>query len=77
MFTGIEKIINVFSEYEMLREGLDVNMEIERLYSVVDGLAVHALFEGERLDSKRVIQTLVYHLNSILKVDMALDMPEK
>lgn len=77
MFTGIEKIINVFSEYEMLREELDVNMEIERLYSVVDGLAVHALFEGERLDPKRVMQTLIYHLNSILKEDMALDMPEK
>lgn len=72
LFTGMEKVIYALAEYGMLQEGLDLEMEIERLYAVVDGLALHALFESERLDRQRVIQTLVYHLNAILKKEAAL-----
>lgn len=76
LFTGMEKIIHALSEYGFLREELDVDMEIERLYAMVDGLAVHALFERERLDPQRVMRTLVYHLNTILKEEAALQLPD-
>ena len=73
---GMEKIINGLAVYGLLREGLDLEMEVERLYAVVDGLAVHALFERERLDRNRVVKTLVYHLNSILRNEAALKLPD-
>ncbi len=73
---GMEKIINGLAVYELLREGLDLEMEVERLYAVVDGLAVHALFERERLDRNRVVKTLVYHLNSILRSEAALKLSD-
>ncbi|MGM9950596.1 MAG: TetR/AcrR family transcriptional regulator [Lysinibacillus sp.] len=73
--TGMEKIIDGLAVYGLLREGLNVELEVERLYAVVDGLAVHALFERERLDRDRVIRTLVYHLNSILRKEAALKLP--
>ncbi|WP_413366789.1 TetR/AcrR family transcriptional regulator [Lysinibacillus sp. 3P01SB] len=76
LLTGMEKIIHVLSEFGFLKEGVDLDMEIERLYAVVDGLAVHALFESKRLDRTRVIRTLVYHLNSILKNEAALKLSE-
>ncbi len=76
LLTGMEKIIHGLSEFGFLKEGVDLDMEIERLYAVVDGLAVHALFERERLDRTRVIRTLVYHLNSILKNEAALKLSE-
>ena len=74
--TGMEKIINGLAVYGLLREGLDMEMEVERLSAVVDGLAIHALFEPQRLDRNRVIQTLVYHLNSILKNEAALKLSD-
>lgn len=73
---GMEKIINGLAVYGLLREGLDLEMEMERLYAVVDGLAVHALFERERLDRNRVVKTLVYHLNSILRNEAALKLSD-
>ena len=73
---GMEKIINGLAVYGLLREGQDLEMEVERLYAVVDGLAVHALFERERLDRNRVVKTLVYHLNSILRNEAALKLPD-
>lgn len=76
LLIGMEKIIHGLSEFGFLKEGVDLDMEIERLYAVVDGLAVHALFERERLDRTRVIRTLVYHLNSILKNEAALKLSE-
>ncbi len=75
LFSGMEKTIYGLSEYGFLKEGLNLDLEVERLYAAVDGLAIHALFERERLDRDRVIRTLVYHLNSILKDEAVLKLP--
>jgi len=68
LWGGINKIVAELDRQGYLLEGLDLDLEVERLYAVLDGLAIHALFEPERLDRQRVIKTLTYHLNSILIV---------
>lgn len=49
----------------VLRAGLDLALEAERIYAVIDGLAVHALLEPERLrpeEMERVVRTSVSQL---------------
>lgn len=57
---------------ELERQGYLRGLEIERLDAVLDGLAIHALFEPERLNRDLVTRTLTYHLNSILRPESRL-----
>ncbi|MNP75913.1 hypothetical protein D3C76_1730530 [compost metagenome] len=50
-----------------LKEGLNLEFEIERLYALIDGLAMHALLDPERVDRSRIINVLQYHLDSICR----------
>jgi AcrR family transcriptional regulator len=45
--------------------GLDVDLEAERLYAVVDGLAVHAVVRPERATTDLVVAVLTRHLDSL------------
>ncbi|WOV89273.1 TetR/AcrR family transcriptional regulator [Sporosarcina oncorhynchi] len=65
IFTGVHKLIAYLASSDLLKEGLDLDLEAERLYAVVDGIAIHALFGADRLQSERVKQTLRYHIDSI------------
>lgn len=62
---GVQKLIDHLAASGALKEGLDLEMEVERLYSLIDGIAIHAFFEPERLKSERVIATIRYHIDSI------------
>jgi len=45
----ISLVVSFLDREGALREGLDLALEAERLYAIVDGLAVHALLEPGRL----------------------------
>lgn len=45
--------------------GLDVNLEAERLYAVVDGLALHAVVRPERAPAGQVAAVLARHLDGL------------
>lgn len=60
-------LIEYLEQNNLLRQDLDIEMESERLYALVDGLALHALLEPERLDSKRIVDVLTYHIMSICR----------
>lgn len=49
----------------MARSGLDVELEAEKLYALVDGLAVHRLMQPERLDVDRIESIVEQHLRSL------------
>ncbi|GIO84158.1 HTH-type transcriptional regulator PksA [Paenibacillus faecis] len=49
----------------MARSGLDVELEAEKLYALVDGLAVHRLMQPERLDVDRIESIIEQHLRSL------------
>lgn len=43
----------------------EAELEAERLYAVVDGLALHGLFRPERLSAEAMIATLARHLEEL------------
>jgi AcrR family transcriptional regulator len=51
---AVTKLFAYLSHEGVLREDLDIELEAERLYSIVDGLALHAFLEPERLSEDRV-----------------------
>lgn len=67
IYLGIYKMVEYLDEQGILKEDLDRDVEAERLYALVDGLALHAMLEPERLDKQRIIRVLIGHLDSISK----------
>ncbi|AIQ57439.1 TetR/AcrR family transcriptional regulator [Paenibacillus borealis] len=59
------QLIDYLDGHGLLRQELDKDNEAERLYAVVDGLALHAMLEPERLNKQRIIRVLNIHLDSI------------
>lgn len=63
-----EFIVNIFDYLEandFLKQERNKEFEIERLYALVDGLAIHAIMEPERLSSTRVKKVLQQHFDEI------------
>lgn len=67
IFTGMGNLINNLNEHNLLRKDLDTEIETERLYALVDGLALHAMLEPERLDKNRIVKVLTLHIDSICR----------
>jgi AcrR family transcriptional regulator len=65
IYQGMAKIIQSMDGLKLLRNDLNIDLEIERLYALIDGIALHALLEKERLNQERIHELFVYHLNSI------------
>ncbi|WP_310552027.1 TetR/AcrR family transcriptional regulator [Paenibacillus glufosinatiresistens] len=65
MRTGMQSLIAYLSEVRMLREGTDPELAAETLYSLVDGLAMHAYLEPGRLSKERIAAVLTGYLDSI------------
>lgn len=65
IFEGVQKVLGYLDAMDLLKEGVDLDLESERLYALIDGIAIHALFGAGRLDAERVKKTLHYHIDSI------------
>lgn len=61
----IVQIIDYLDQHELFKQGLDKDDEAERLYALVDGLALHAMLEPDRMNKQRVTRVLNVHLDSI------------
>jgi len=66
-FPQIRKILTYLQRQELLQEGLDPETEAERLYAIIDGIAVHAMLETKRLQPERIEHVFRHHLDSICK----------
>lgn len=62
---GMQKLIHYLHTMNSLKTDLNLDLEVERLYALIDGIAMHALLDPERLNSDRVIKTIHYHMDSI------------
>jgi AcrR family transcriptional regulator len=58
-------VVRVLTEAGAARSGLDLDLEAERLYAVLDGLAVHAASRPTALPPDRARQVLAAHLDSL------------
>lgn len=65
IWKGVQKLIYYLNQISLLKPELDLELETERLYSLIDGIAIHALLEPERLDAERVRKTIHYHIDLI------------
>ncbi|REB05230.1 TetR family transcriptional regulator [Sporosarcina sp. BI001-red] len=60
-----QRLLTFLQEQGLLKSTCQLEMEIERLYGLIDGLAIHAILNPERLDPEHVQKTIIYHIDSI------------
>lgn len=65
VYDGMKKLIDFLTAHRLLRPGLDAEIETETLYAIVDGIAMHALLEPERVTKERVERVLTRYLDDI------------
>ncbi len=65
IYEGVGRLLAYLKREGKLREELNLELEAERLYAVLDGLALHMLLDSARLDSQRARDVLEQHLASI------------
>ncbi|GAB1532432.1 MULTISPECIES: TetR/AcrR family transcriptional regulator [Brevibacillus] len=65
IYAGVRKLLDSADQMNLLRKELDKEMETEKLYAVIDGLALHAYLEPQRVDGERITKVLEHHLASL------------
>ncbi|TWD79912.1 TetR family transcriptional regulator [Kribbella amoyensis] len=60
-----ESVIALLSENGALRDGLDAEVETDRLHALIDGLSTHVAVVPSRTSPERVRQVLTAHLASL------------
>ncbi len=65
MLQGITLMLSQLNQHGLLKKGLDMEVEIERLRALVDGLALHAMISPEKYTEAKLTHILKSHLNEI------------
>lgn len=63
---ALNQLLSVLEANNRLKSGINLQEEIETLYALVDGLAIHCLFAPERLTKERIVPIIVNHVNRLL-----------
>ena len=67
VFLGIQKLMGFLQQLDLLKSDIDLELETERLYALIDGLALHAMLNPRRVDRELTEKVLVHHLEQICK----------
>jgi AcrR family transcriptional regulator len=67
---GMGGLLRNLDKGGFLRPGLDLDLETETVYALVDGLALHVLVDPRRLGRDQVIRVLNRYLDSIFRPDV-------
>lgn len=62
---GMSRVFRLLDHYGLLRPDLDVSLESEVLYALVDGLALHAMLEPARIGREQAARVLNRYLDTI------------
>ncbi|GIP40401.1 HTH-type transcriptional regulator PksA [Paenibacillus sp. J31TS4] len=65
IYRCVSELLGFLEAQRLLRSGLDLALETERLYALVDGVALHALLEPERLGPDAIIHVLRLHIETL------------
>lgn len=65
IYDGVGRLIAYMEQHGLLRKETDAELETERLYALIDGVAMHALLEPHRVNRERIIRVFKHHLDSI------------
>ncbi|WP_062350622.1 TetR/AcrR family transcriptional regulator [Bacillus kwashiorkori] len=69
VFQGFKKLMDILKQGNFLKKEVNIDLETERLYALVDGLAIHAILQPERMTKERIEHVLALHLDEICKGD--------
>lgn len=61
-----ESLVRALSDAGLLKDGLEIRREVERLHALLDGLALHAAIQPQRTTPTRVRQLMRHHIESLL-----------
>ncbi|WP_067729848.1 TetR/AcrR family transcriptional regulator [Oceanobacillus damuensis] len=67
MHQGLKNVIHVLQLLQYAKDGLCLELEVNRLHAIVDGMAMHHLLNPEHFTEDEMKQTLIYHLQSLCK----------
>ncbi|MFF0829254.1 TetR/AcrR family transcriptional regulator [Brevibacillus sp. NPDC003359] len=67
IYAAIRKLLDSADQLNLLRDELDKEMEAEKLYAVIDGLALHAYLEPQRVNGERITRVLEHHLATLFQ----------
>ncbi|MEF2968705.1 TetR/AcrR family transcriptional regulator [Paenibacillus sp. M1] len=62
-----ELLIAALIESGSARNDLDRNLEAERFYALIDGLAIHAVLRPEMLSGEKIEAVLTHHLRTLCR----------
>lgn len=65
IYMGVQHIIRQLDRLHLLKKGVNKDMEAEMLYAMIDGLALHALLDPQRLNKDKITDLLNHYLDSI------------
>ncbi|KOY18445.1 TetR/AcrR family transcriptional regulator [Paenibacillus xylanivorans] len=60
-------VITYLMDLNLSRTGLDKELEIERLYALVDGLGIHAILRPDQMNTKIMEDILTMHLVTLCR----------
>jgi AcrR family transcriptional regulator len=59
-------LLRALDQAGVLKEGLDLRREVERLHALIDGLALHGAIQPDRTGPARIRQLLRHHIETLL-----------
>ncbi|WP_276358012.1 TetR/AcrR family transcriptional regulator [Cohnella caldifontis] len=65
LLDGMRNLVGYLRDTGLLRPELDPEEEAERLYALVDGLALHVMLDPARIGRERIVRLMAGHLDSI------------
>lgn len=65
IYTAAAFVVNTLLEQKLAKPGLDADMEAEKLYALVDGLAMHRMMRPDRLPAERLESIIDQHLQGL------------
>ncbi|MDN8587642.1 TetR family transcriptional regulator [Chryseobacterium mucoviscidosis] len=65
MYRSAQLVIQELQKQGMTCTGMDTEIETEKLYALIDGLAIHMLMQPERLTVKKVENVIEQHLSML------------
>ncbi|MEG7333992.1 TetR/AcrR family transcriptional regulator [Bacillus sp. 0102A] len=65
IYSGMRNLIAYLAEFDLLKQDADKDIEAERLYALIDGLALHAMLDPVRINKDRIERVIMQHIESI------------
>lgn len=69
VYHAIKEVMSYLVLLNLLNREADLHMETERMYSLLDGLALDGMIRPHLLETHKLKRIIVYHLNSICSED--------